>query len=148
VEDLSIFNPEVVKQLIVNSTRAQADHLNAEALKRFQGAAADWKANATIERAAGRPLPPKPEPPITFHVEAGPDGWPKWIEGPDRVAPPVPDLDPLQAQASGIGVRIGNTNFYQCLPGDSTPDGIVVTFQGGQFRKIVTPWGGIWEKIA
>jgi hypothetical protein len=146
----AIFNLETVKKATFDAVARQAADANRLAVEAFALAADGWKNTALRNRELGIPIPPKPEAPLVIHITADAQGWPTETDGPDRVAAPVPDLDPLPKPPEGIVVLIGvslGEAWYQSMPGDNAPDGFIAMKDGATYRKVCYPFGGWWLKV-
>lgn len=157
--------PEVQKQT-VDSIQHQVDVINAVALGVWNVAKNNWLQAAERDRELGIAIRPKPVQPATYVLnvvpELNPDGTPNgilWLWNSDGapLGEPCPDLPPAPTPidttpvAGKIGIAIpgGNGEWFQCLPGDTTPVGAVfpgVSKDGvaGLFKKVGSAVGGGW----
>lgn len=147
--------------VLVQGIGEQVDDYNLEAGRRYAHACADWTATNIMQRA--RQLPPTPKPvavpsQVLKHLKDERGTMWIWIEPGPPVGPPCPDLPPMPEKPPAGQPAIGQHlygNFYRALPGDTAEDGASVDvppaefpIPPGKYYKVMTPWGGIWEKVA
>jgi len=157
------FFPVVASSLPVIISQAQAcvDHDNQQAKLIVEQGYENWLLANTLNREKGLPIQPKPEAPLSrvLHVERDQfqTTW-LWITFGARVAPPCPDLPPLPPTPPAGNISIGRNiafGWWAALYDDTAPDAMVFTVPPsafnvppGTYRKVMSPFGGWWNKVA
>lgn len=144
---------------VLAGIQQSVEHHNAQAELNYKLACDNWLVNNQQRRDLDLPLTPKPVQPASHVVRNidGQDGtiW-VWTESGELLGDPCPDLPPLPEAPPEGQVRIGqhvHGSFYQCLGADTMPAGATVVVppadapEPGTYRKHVTPFGALWEKV-
>ncbi len=152
--------PGEVGAALVAGIQRQVGHFNEQAALHYKTACDNWLLNNSQRRDMGLPLTPKPVQPARYEVRVVEDQdgvlW-MWSESVGLIGEPCPDLPPLPEVPPEGRVRIGQHvygAFYQCLREDTMPAGATVVVppsdgpEPGTYRKHVTPFGALWEKIS
>jgi hypothetical protein len=146
-----------------NTVAAIRDHTefrNGETVRAYQNLVDSWLATNARNRELGLALTPKPVAPslrvVRIETDAEQTIW-VWFEAGTPAGPPCPDLPPLPERppdgTAHVGEYLGGV-FYRCPADDTMLAGSTVTVppangaEPGQYRKVVNPWGALYEKVA
>jgi hypothetical protein len=140
---------------VIQRNRAEAARLeakkNADRVEEYKLAVDNIELNAPIRAAKGLAPIPVPETPEVYHamfdeqnfvivVMSGPERHPKYEVPKVVVAPPPP--------TGQLGeFWFGRTDVRMPLPGDASPNGAEVFFDGKTWVMVRTPFGGGYWKV-
>lgn len=145
---------------VIASIQRNVDHWNEQAALHYKTACDNWLLNNTQRRDLGLALTEQPISPLAQELRAVEDErgtvW-VWTASGDPLGAPCPKLPPLPEKPPegniAIGVHIHGA-FYQCPREDTMPPGSTVVVppaagpEPGTYRKHVTPFGALWERIS
>jgi hypothetical protein len=152
--------PMIVQQFCVG-----IDNENQQAVLHQQLAVENWLLANGLNREKGLPIQPKPVGAARKVANVAQDAAQTtylWVTIGEPVEPTCPDLPPLPPPPVAGNISVGKNialGWWAALPDDAAPDG--ATFQvppgpnsataqlpPGTYRKISSPFGGWWNKVA
>jgi hypothetical protein len=157
------FYPVVASAMpvIIGQFQANLDHDNQQAALIYAQACANWQLTNTLNREKGLPIQAKPTAPLSKLGNVARDENQTiylWVTLGDPVGPPCPDLAALPPTPPDNNISIGKNialGWWAALPDDTAPNDYSFTVPPaafnvppGKYRKVMSPWGGWWEKIA
>jgi hypothetical protein len=149
-------NPDIAQALAncAASAATAASTLNSNLTQIYLTGFQNWAQQVLAGKIANTD---PPQPPAGYAAVQASDGWTYVIRGTDPVCavPPVPSVPTMPpAGVVAIGSRIANTNYWAALLQDTAPNGYTTpaptTAQDGTvgfFTKVMSPFGGWWEKV-